>query len=160
MATGIIGHTYILHTHSELFSGKAGVNEVLGAQYGGKTPGQEGKRKIEPALINCRNDNFFKAQQYGRWIILNRQNPTEMLGEQVLPAMNDIFVQYFSCIIYQVLHHDQIMLEQEWCFLASQTPYDAFMEKYNSFENTEKMTDYFHPVEECRWKLHLVTLPR
>jgi hypothetical protein len=62
---------------------QAGVNEVLGAQYRGKTLGDDGKRKIEPALINCRNDNFFKAQQYGRWIILNRQNPTEMLGEQV-----------------------------------------------------------------------------
>ena len=104
--------------------------------------GSDGKRKIQPALINCRNDNFFKAQQYGRWIILNRQNPTEMLGEQVL-------------------QHDQIMLEQEWCFLASHTPYDAFMEKYNSFENAEKRTsDFFHPVEECKWKLHLVTLPR
>ena len=62
---------------------QAGVHEVLGAQYGGKTLGSDGKRKIEPALINCRNDSFFKAQQYGRWIVLNRENPTEMLGEQV-----------------------------------------------------------------------------
>jgi hypothetical protein len=52
------------------------------------------------------------------------------------------------------------MLEQEWCFLASHTPYDAFMEKYSSFESAEKACDFFHPIEECKWKLHLVTLPR
>ena len=104
-------------------------------------------RKIHPALINCRKENFFKAQQYGRWIVLNRADPTGMLGEQVL-------------------HQDQIMLEQEWCFLASQTPYDSFMETYNCLENDKnnlsnsKKADFFHPPEECQWKLHLVTLPR
>jgi hypothetical protein len=63
--------------------------------------------------------------------------------------------------IYQVLHHDKIMLEQEWCYLASHTPYDSFMEKSHSFEDSEKKAnDFFKPIEECIWRLHLVTLPR
>jgi hypothetical protein len=129
---------------------QAGVHEVLGAQYGGNASvpashsAENGMRKIHPALINCRKENFFKAQQYGRWIVLNRANPTGMLGERVL-------------------HHDQVMLEQEWCFIASHTPYDAFMATYNPLEKqslSKKAADFFHPPEECEWKLHLVTLPR
>jgi hypothetical protein len=121
------------------------VHEVLGAQYGGKAASaeSEGMRKIHPALINCRKENFFKAQQYGRWIVLNRSNPTGTLGERVL-------------------HHDHIMLEQEWCFIASHTPYDSFMATYNPLEkqSLSKTADFFQPPEECEWKLHLVTLPR
>jgi len=120
---------------------QAGVHEVLGAQFGGGVISADGTRKLKPSLINCRRENAFKAQQYGRWIVLNRENPSETLGDQVL-------------------HHDKIMLEQEWCYLASHTPYDSFMEKSHSFEDSEKGgNDFFKPTEECIWRLHLVTLP-
>jgi hypothetical protein len=66
-----------------------------------------------------------------------------------------------------VLHHDKMMLEQEWCYLASHTPYDSFMEKSHSFQDSEqneqgqeRRPDFFKPIEECIWRLHLVTLPR
>ena len=122
---------------------QAGVHEVLGAQYGGGAISADGTRKLKPSLINCRRENAFKAQQYGRWIVLNRENPSDTLGDQVL-------------------HHDKIMLEQEWCYLASHTPYDSFMEKSHSFEDSENKdgNDFFKPIEECIWRLHLVTLPR
>jgi hypothetical protein len=63
---------------------------------------------------------------------------------------------------WQVLHHDKVMLEQEWCYLASHTPYDAFMERSHSFQDSENKggADFFNPIEECIWRLHLVTLPR
>ena len=62
---------------------QAGAHEVLGAQYGGGTISADGTRKLKPSLINCRRENAFKAQQYGRWIVLNRENPSETLGDQV-----------------------------------------------------------------------------
>lgn len=63
---------------------QAGAHEVLGAQYGGGTISADGARKLKPSLINCRRENAFKAQQYGRWIVLNRENPSDTLGDQVL----------------------------------------------------------------------------
>lgn len=134
---------------------------MLGAQYGGPIT-QDKTRKIQPAIVNCRRENFFKAQQYGRWIILNRKNPTSTLGEQVgrIYLSSTQFHPYY--LYHQVLHHDLIMLEQEWCFLASNTPYDAYMEQKTSFEGAESggNPDYFNPIEQCSWKLHIVTLPR
>jgi hypothetical protein len=59
------------------------VHEVLGAQYGGGGISADGTRKLKPSLINCRRENAFKAQQYGRWIVLNRENPSDSLGDQV-----------------------------------------------------------------------------
>jgi hypothetical protein len=56
------------------------------------------------------------------------------------------------------------MLEQEWCFLASNTPYDAYMNQRTNFEGVDESgivaVDYFNPIVQCSWKLHLVTLPR
>lgn len=120
------------------------MHEVLGAQYSGGGPIVANEtRKLHPSLINSRKENFFKAQQYGRWIVLNRSSPTDSLGERVM-------------------HLDNVMLEQEWYFLASQTPYDSYMEKQQVFERRDKKygTSLFHPSDECSWKLHLVTLPR
>eukprot|EP01041_Mallomonas_annulata_P004544 gene4544-9016_t len=87
---------------------QAGVNEVVGAQYGGKVEKSEELRTIHPSLINCRRANLFKAQQYGRWIVLKANSPAKSLGEQVL-------------------HHDSILLEQEWYYLASTTPSESFI---------------------------------
>jgi hypothetical protein len=101
-------------------------------------------RIIHPALVNCRRNNFFKAQQYGRWIVLNQKNPGGTIGTQVH-------------------HHDTILLEQEWYYLASKTPYDSFMEKKMSFEEVtgggNVLESVFRPSVECYWKIHIVALP-
>lgn len=122
---------------------QAGQHEILGAHYSCGPGTNEMTRQIHPALINCRRNNFFKAQQYGRWIVLNQGHPSEKMGEQVL-------------------HHDSILLEQEWYFLGSKTPYDSFMEKKMSFEKVTSGggMDVFRPSQECNWKVHLVALPR
>ena len=49
------------------------------------------------------------AHQYGRWIILNKADPIGTLGETVNQS-------------------DQIMLEQEWNFIGSSSPYDCYMQ--------------------------------
>ena len=49
------------------------------------------------------------AHQYGRWIILNKEDPIGTLGETVNQS-------------------DQIMLEQEWNFIGSSSPYDCYMQ--------------------------------
>ena len=120
---------------------QAGQHEVLGAQYGGGPLGSQTKRKIHPSLINCRRENVFKAQQYGRWIVLNRDDPLGKVGRPVS-------------------HFDKIILEQEWYFLASSTPYESSMYKTKSiFEDSSKQADLFRPSDECTWRIHLVTLP-
>lgn len=118
---------------------QSGPTTVLGAQYGSLV---DQKREIQPSLISCKRQHMFKAQQYGRWIILNRDNPMGKLGQPVG-------------------HFDRIILEQEWYFLASTSPYESSM--YKSLNNSdEAMTtkiDLFRPSEECTWKVHLVALP-
>lgn len=74
---------------------QAGQHEVLGANYIAKADSKDKQKRFRPALINCRRENIFKAQQYGRWIILNKEAPRTSIGELVL-------------------HRDKIILEQEW----------------------------------------------
>ncbi len=121
---------------------QAGQHEILGAHYGGGPAVHDTTRVIKPALVNCRKANFVKAQQYGRWIVLNYKNPGGSVGEQVL-------------------HEDSILLEQEWCYLASKTPYDSHMEKKMSFEEVAAggLVDVFKPSTEAVWKMHIVALP-
>lgn len=121
---------------------QAGQHEILGAHYGGGPAVHDTTRVIQPALVNCRKANFVKAQQYGRWIVLNYKNPGGSVGEQVL-------------------HEDSILLEQEWCYLASKTPSDSHMEKKMSFEEVAAggLVDVFKPSTEAVWKIHIVTLP-
>jgi hypothetical protein len=118
---------------------QAGPTTVLGARYGSLV---DQKRAIQPALISCKRQNMFKANQYGRWIILNRDDPMGTLGKMVT-------------------HFDKVILEQEWYFLASSSPYESNM--YKSLNNSdEAMTtkiDLFRPTDECVWKVHLVALP-
>jgi len=118
---------------------QAGHLDVLGAQYGSLV---DQKRTIQPALVSCTRKNMFKAQQYGRWIVLNRNKPMQTLGKPVL-------------------HDDKIMLEQEWYFLASSSPYQSSMYKTlnNSDEAMTTKMDLFQPGDECSWKIHLVALP-
>ena len=118
---------------------QAGMLDVLGAQYGTLV---DQKRTIQPALVSCTRKNMFKAQQYGRWIVLNRNQPMQTLGKPVL-------------------HDDKIMLEQEWFFLASSSPYNSSMYKTlnNSDEAMTTKVDLFQPGDECSWKIHLVALP-
>lgn len=118
---------------------QAGAGFVLGAQYGSLV---DQKRQIQPTLVSCKRQNMFKAHQYGRWIVLNRDRPMATLGKPVC-------------------HFDKILLEQEWYFLSSQSPYESNM--YKSVNNSdEAMTtkyNLFDPPEECSWKVHLVALP-
>ncbi len=129
---------------------QAGHNEVLGAQYGSLV---DQKREIQPSLISCKRQSMFKAQQYGRWIVLNRENPMGTMGQPVL-------------------HLDRIILEQEWYFLASYSPYESNMYKWpgnadDIYDGHGKSraaafslaSDLFRPSEECSWKMHLVALP-
>lgn len=118
---------------------QAGPTTVLGARYGTLV---DQKRAIQPALISCKRQNMFKANQYGRWIILNRDNPMGTLGKMVT-------------------HFDRVILEQEWYFLASNSPYESNMYKTlnNSDEAMTTKIDLFRPTDECVWKVHLVALP-
>jgi hypothetical protein len=118
---------------------QAGPGFVLGAQYGSLV---DQKREIQPALVSCKRTSMFKAQQYGRWIVLNKDDPVGTLGKPVG-------------------HLDRVILEQEWYFLASSAPGESSM--YKSVKNSdEAMTtkiNLFQPGEECTWKIHLVSLP-
>ena len=60
-----------------------------------------------------------------------------------------------------VAHHDQIMLEQEWYYLASSNPSSSTMVKTmnNSDEAMTTRIDLFQPVEDCTFKMHLLSLP-
>lgn len=113
--------------------------QLSGAQYGTLV---DQKRTIQPALVSCKRASMFKAQQYGRWVILNRSKPMETLGQPVL-------------------HDDKVILEQEWFFLASSSPYQSSMYKTlnNSDEAMTTKMDLFQPGDECSWKIHLVALP-
>jgi hypothetical protein len=119
---------------------QAGLGFVLGAQYGSLI---DQKREIQPTLVSCKRQSMFKAQQYGRWIVLNKENPMRTLGKPVC-------------------HYDKIMLEQEWYFLASLSPYQSSM--FKSISNSDEAMvnnkiNLFEPIEECTWKLHLIALP-
>jgi hypothetical protein len=118
---------------------QAGPGFVLGAQYGSLV---DQKREIQPALVSCKRTSMFKAQQYGRWIVLNKDDPVGTLGKPIG-------------------HLDRVILEQEWYFLASSAPGESSM--YKSVKNSdEAMTtkiNLFQPGEECTWKIHLVSLP-
>ena len=67
-------------------------------------------------------------------------------------------------MVYDV-RQDHLMLEQEWNYLASKSPYDSYMEtcmpkETNSNSNNSKTTQYFPMSNNCAWKIHLVSLPR
>ncbi len=108
---------------------QAGQHEVLGALFSGQITEGQG-RSIRPTLISSRRSNMFKAQQYGRWIIINRKDPLGAVGKPVK-------------------HHDDIMLEQEWYYLASRTPSDSFM--FNIEDKSKNATvQRSHKREEDR----------
>jgi hypothetical protein len=120
--------------------------EVLGAffemklKFTKETSGMGGQ--IKPALISCRKSHIFKAQQYGRWIVLNKADPIGTLGQQVG-------------------HLDKIILEQEWYYLSSISPYTSgmFKIKEDIDDALQSGLDLFYPPDECTWKFHLVDLP-
>lgn len=121
----------------------AGQNDVLGAQYGGGPIIANERRKIHPALINYRKNNIFKAQQYGRWIILNKESPIESIG-------------------MTVGHLDKVIFEQEWYFLSSISPYESGMYHTKAnIDNARYSTEHlFNPGEECTWRIHLADAPQ
>ena len=126
---------------------QAGDFAVLGAYYdtrqvNGKI--DQSTRQIKPGLINCRRENHYKAQQYGRWIILNAQDPIDLIGKPVL-------------------HLDNVLFEQEWYYLSSKTPYDSNM--YKIEYNLDSTINYnykllFYPGDHCNWKICLVDVPK
>ena len=119
--------------------------EVLGAFYDMKLRNNSDDPnggRIRPAVISCRKSHVFKAQQYGRWILLNQEDPIGKLGQQVG-------------------HLDKLILEQEWYYLSSQTPYTSgmFKIKEDIDDALNSGLDLFYPAPECTWKFHLVDLP-
>lgn len=73
---------------------------------------------------------------------MNRDEPMDTLGKPVG-------------------HLDKILLEQEWYFLSSCTPYDSGMYKSKTSidEAMKSGKDIFNPGIECTWKIHLVEQP-
>ena len=121
---------------------QAGANDLLGAAYSGLVSDGMG-RQLRPALISNAIENKYKASQYGRWIILNRNFPVETIGRPVG-------------------HSDSILLEQEWFYLASNSPSNANMCKLK-VEVDDVMTgkvkvDLLHPPDECVWKIGMAGL--
>lgn len=117
-------------------------HDVLGAFYEMKSKEGASGGHIKPALISCRKNHMFKAQQYGRWIVLNKDDPIGTLSQQVG-------------------HRDKVILEQEWYYLSSLTPYTSGMFKIkDDIDDALKSgLDLFYPPNECGWKFHLVDLP-
>ena len=117
--------------------------DVLGAFYEMNVRSGSGVGgQIKPALISCRKNHIFKAQQYGRWIVLNKKDPIGTLG-------------------HQVGHLDKVILEQEWYYLSSVSPYTSgmFKIKEDIDDALQSGLDLFYPPDECGWKFHLVDLP-
>jgi hypothetical protein len=88
---------------------QAGSTQVLGARFSGSISVGKG-RQLQPSLISSKRSNMFQAQQYGRWIVVNVDDPVGSHGKPVL-------------------HQDRVLIEQEWYYLASNTPYDSYMYK-------------------------------
>jgi hypothetical protein len=98
-------------------------------------------RKIRPVLVNSRGRNQFKAHQYGRWIVLNKERTIETLGEYVT-------------------HLDHIMLEQGWYFLSSSSPWDAHMKRHGNFEDLQYgQFNVFDLPSDAQWTMQLIALP-
>jgi hypothetical protein len=123
-------------------------NEVLGACFSGAIAEGSG-RKLLPTMIKTNRRNMFRASQYGRWIFVNRDDPVGSRGKVVK-------------------HHHNILVEQEWYYLASTTPEDAHMHKIaQDIDDAvkdrsdipmelRKRVDYYKCGDECSWKVHLV----
>ena len=88
---------------------QAGSAQVLGARFSGSISLGKGRR-LQPTLVSSNRSNMLQAQQYGRWIVVNVDDPVGSHGKPVL-------------------HHDRVLIEQEWYYLASNTPYDSYMYK-------------------------------
>ena len=100
-------------------------------------------------MIKTKRNNMFRAQQYGRWIFVNTADPVGMRGQVVK-------------------HHHNIMVEQEWYYLASNSPQNSYMHKIDQDIDDavkdeghlpmelRKKVDFFKAGEECSWKVHLV----
>ena len=84
-------------------------SEVLGACFSGSITQGEG-RDLRPTMIKTKRNNKFRAQQYGRWIFVNATDPVGMRGQVVK-------------------HHHEILVEQEWYYLASNSPENSYMHK-------------------------------
>ena len=117
---------------------------VLGSQYSGI--GQA--RKLCPTLIKCAKSHMLKAQHIGRWIIMNKSDPSGMMGR--------------SC-----LHGDKITLEQDWLYLSS--PSSDVVSLYrtrntiadvahlrSTINSKRKDVDYFDAPDDCVWRVELV----
>jgi hypothetical protein len=117
---------------------------VLGSQYAGIGHA----RKLCPTLVKCAKAHMRKAQHIGRWIIMNKSDPSGMMGK--------------SC-----LHGDKITLEQDWLYLSS--PSSDVVSLYRSrntiadvahqssaINSKSKDVDYFDAPEDCVWRVELV----
>lgn len=117
---------------------------VLGSQYAGIGHA----RRLCPTLVKCAKAHMRKAQHIGRWIIMNKSDPSGMMGR--------------SC-----LHGDRITLEQDWLYLSSPSCDVVSLQRsrntiadvaqLSSTSNSKsKDVDYFDAPEDCVWRLELV----
>lgn len=110
---------------------------LVGAAFASKVvPGEA--RQLTPQLINHGVDNRYKSSQYGRWIILKKSHPVESKGTPVG-------------------HLDEILLEQEWSFLASNSTGLASCHKLeadiDNVMNQTQEVDLLRPANECGWRI-------
>ena len=114
---------------------------------GSKYVGVGSMRILRPALIRCSKGPLQRAHHVGRWILMNRDQPIESLGNHCL-------------------HGDEITLEQEWLFLSSSSSsYDVHLYKtkntiadlkVDKFDR-EFTTENFVPTDDCVWKIQLIS---
>jgi hypothetical protein len=72
----------------------AGQSDILGANFGSGHEVNSKTRKIEPKLIKMHDtdsSSMLKAHQYGRWIILNKDDPIGTKGQPVYFFMEPYF---------------------------------------------------------------------
>ena len=129
---------------------QVGLYEVLGAKFGMRkkkyNKGDDNKmdHSLMPTFINCRNENLQRAMNYGRWIIMSKNDSIARQGQPVC-------------------HHDQVLFEQEWYYLSSARPSEAAMFKSKAadhLDNEKELCKYlFKPAEECSWKIHILGQP-
>ena len=113
---------------------------VVGAAFDGKVQRGTDSRQLTPQLVNHGVENRYKSSQYGRWIVINKNEPVGANGKPVG-------------------HLEELLLEQEWSFLASNQPGQCSVHKLEAdiddIMNQTLKVDLLRPGDECCWRVHI-----
>jgi hypothetical protein len=118
-------------------------SSLVGAAFFGTATAGEKDRRLEPQVVGYNLENYNRAVQYGRWIVLHKDNPVEMTGKPVM-------------------HMDHVLLEQEWYYLSSfgAGACSLFRLKVEIEDVVagKVVVDLLAPGEECGWRIGLFGL--